>query len=226
LVVMPALHLASLDRESGSIGPEQQAKMRDALVQVVSDLGNEPRRLSRGRSSVLDDTNPGLLLRQHREQLLGRWQGPIVVPPGSILLCVGLGTRADTIAAELLVRALREQHLDGRHVLIDDLENPERPPDAKPESIGVVYLVSAFPSAERDKSQRTIERLQQRFPAARVVPVFLPGVLLPADLPSEAAVAENGVSSFEAAVNLCLGSQSPAVPAGSPEGPSAPGATA
>jgi predicted PurR-regulated permease PerM len=39
LVVMPALHLATLDRENGAISPEQQTKMRDALVQVVSELG-------------------------------------------------------------------------------------------------------------------------------------------------------------------------------------------
>jgi predicted PurR-regulated permease PerM len=216
LVVMPALHLASLDRENGAISPEQQVKMRDALVQVVSDLGNEPRRLSRRPSSVLDDQNPGLLLLQHREQLLGRWQGPIAVPPGSILLCIGLGTRADTIAAELLVRALREQHLDARHVLVEDLDASERPPDAKPESIGAVYLVSAFPTSERDKSQSVIDRLQERYPSARVITVFLPGVLIPADLSSQAAAAENGVSSFEAAVHLCLGreGQSPSAELG------------
>ena len=211
LVVMPALHLASLDRENGAISPEQQVKMRDTLVQVVSELGNEPRRLSQRRSSVLDDQNPGLLLRQHREQLLGKWQGPIVVPPGSILLCVGLGTRADTIAAELLVRALREQHLDARHVLMDDLDASERPPDAKPESIGVVYLVSAFPSSERDKSQGAIDRLQQRFPSGRVVSVFLPGILAPPDL-SPMAV-ENGVNSFEAAIQLCRGRDGATTPA-------------
>jgi predicted PurR-regulated permease PerM len=205
LVVMPALHLASLDRENGAISPEQQAKMRDVFVQVVSDLGNEPRRLLRRRFSLLDDQNPGLILRQHREQLLGRWQGPMVVPPGSILLCIGLGTRADTIAAELLVRALRERDLDARHVLMEDLDARERPPDAKPASIGVVYLVSAFPSAERDKSQIAIDRIRQRFPNGRVVAVFLPGVLIPADLSLHAAVAENGVSSFEAAIQLCLG---------------------
>jgi len=205
MVVLPALHLASLDRENGAISPEQQTKMRDALVQVVSELGNEPRRLSRRPASVLEDQNPGLLLLRHREQLLGRWQGPIAVPPGSILLCVGLGSRADTIAAELLVRALREQRLDARHVLMDDLDSAERPPDAKPESIGAIYLVSAFPSAERDKSQSAIERLKQRFPGGRVITVFLPGVLIPAGLTSPPAAAEDGVNSFEAAVHLCLG---------------------
>jgi len=215
LVLMPALHLGSLDRENGAISPEQQAKIRDVLVQVVSDLGHEPRRLRQRRFSVLDDQNPGLILRQHREQLLGRWQGPVVVPPGSILLCIGLGTRADTIAAELLVRALREQELDARHVLMDDLDAGERPPEANPASIGVVYLVSAFPSPERDNAQDAIARIQQNFSNARVVAVFLPGILIPTDLSLHAAVVENGVSSFEAAVHLCLGQDHPPTPAGS-----------
>lgn len=208
LVLMPALHLVSLDRENGAITPEQQTKMRDVLVQVVSDLSNEPRRLRRPRGSVLDDQNPGLILRQHREQLLGRWQGPIAVPPGSILLCIGLGTRADTIAAELLVRALRERNLDARHVLLEDLDAQDRPPDANPASIGIVYLVSAFPSLERDKSQDVIDRIQRRFPSGRVVAVFLPGVLIPTDLSSQASLADSGVSSFEAAVQLCRGQDS------------------
>jgi predicted PurR-regulated permease PerM len=202
-VLMPALHLVSLDRDNGAITQEQLAKMRNVLVQVVSDLGNEPRRLRRPRLSVLDDQNPGLILRQHREQLLGRWQGPIAVPPGSVLLCIGLATRSDTIAAELLVRALREQDLDARHVLMADVRAGERPPDAKPESIGVVYLVSAFPSLERDDAQTVIDSIQRSFPAVRIVTVFLPGILVPADLSMRADALENGVSSFEAAAQLC-----------------------
>jgi predicted PurR-regulated permease PerM len=138
LVLMPALHLASLDRELGVISQEQQAKMRDALVAVVSTLSNEPSRLRRRQISVLDDQNPGLILREHREQLIGRWQGPMAVAAGSILLCTGLGTRADIIAAELLVRALREQELDARHISIADIQSAEQPPDADPASVGVV----------------------------------------------------------------------------------------
>ena len=79
----------------------------------------------------------------------------------------------------------------------------ERSPDANPASVGVVYLVSAFPSVERDKSQNAIDQIQKHFSNARVVAVFLPGVLIPTDLSLQAAVAGNGVSSFEAAVQLC-----------------------
>jgi predicted PurR-regulated permease PerM len=126
LVLMPALHLGFLDFELGAISRDQQLKIRDLLVALVSALSGEPKRLQRHRLSVLDDEDPGRILRQHREQLTGRWQGPVVVPPGSILLCLGLGSPADTIAAELLVRALREQGLDARHVSMEDLDAQSR----------------------------------------------------------------------------------------------------
>src|SRR5579862_5074929 len=150
LVLMPALHLGFLDFGLGAISRDQQLKIRDLLVAVVSTLSGEPKRLRRHRLSVLDDEDPGCILRQHREQLTGRWQGPVSVARGSILLCLGLGSQADTIAAELLVRALREQELDARHVSMDDLDAQSRPPGADPATIAIAYVVSAFPSAERE----------------------------------------------------------------------------
>jgi len=204
LVLMPALHLAFLDRESGAISHDQQMKMRDVLVSVVSVLSGEPRRLRRHHHTVLDDRNAGLILRQHREQLTGIWQGPVAVPAGSILLCLGLGSRADTIAAELLVRALREQGLDARHVSMEDLDAGVRPPDANPAAIASAYLVSAFPSAEREHSGETADRIQQYFPKARIVSVFLPGVSIQPDLSAQVVNTDSAVSSFVEAVEVVL----------------------
>lgn len=204
LVLLPALHLATLDLEMGVIAPEQQAKLRDTLVAAVSTLSNEPNRMRRRASTVLDDQNPGLILRQHREQLIGHWQGPIAVAPGSILLCMGLGARADTIGAELLVRALREQRLDARHALPEDLDPAGRPPGADQASIGAVFIVSAFPSPERETPELTINRVRQQLPAAKVVAVFASGILLPADLPLQVTTADLAVSTFAAAAQLCL----------------------
>jgi predicted PurR-regulated permease PerM len=207
LVLMPALHLAFLDREAGMISQEQQTQTRDVLVAVVSALSDGPRRVRR-RSTVLDDQNAGLILRNYREQLTGRWQGPLAVPPGSILLCLGLGSRADTIAAELLVRALREQGRDARHVTIADLEAGP-PPGANSTGVGAVYLVSAFPSPEREQSQATDEQVRQRLPNVRVISVFLPGILIPSDLSSHAGTREDVVDSFVQAVRACTQGQQP-----------------
>jgi predicted PurR-regulated permease PerM len=209
LVLMPALHLAFLDRQAGAISQDQQIKMRDLLVAVVSALSGEPSRLRRRRPSVLGDQNAGLILRQHREQLTGRWQGPLAVRPGSILLCLGLGSPADTIAAELLVRALREQGLDGRHVSLEDVDAGSRPPDADPAAVAIAYLVSAFPSTEREHFEQTAERVRQDLPSARVVSVFLPGVSIQPELSPHVGNADYAVSSFVEAVQAGLERQRP-----------------
>jgi predicted PurR-regulated permease PerM len=206
LVLMPALHLAFLDRETGAISHDQQIKMRNLIVAVVSALSGEPRRL---RRSVLEDQNAGLILRQHREQLIGRWQGPVAVPPGSVLLCLGLGSPADTIAAELLVRALREQGLDARHVSLEDIDAGSRPPDADPAAVAIAYVVSAFPSAERQRLEQTAERVHQQLPSARVVSVFLPGVSIHSQPSAHAGGADYAVSSFVEAVQASLTRKQP-----------------
>ena len=210
LVLLPALHLGSLDFDSGAITHDQRIKIRKVLVTVVSALSGEPLRLRRQRPSVLEDQNPGHILRQHREQLTGRWQGPVQVPSGSILLCLGLGSPADTIAAELLVRALREQGLDARHISQEDLEAGSRPPDANPAAIAIAYLVSTFPSEERTHAEQTIDRLRQYLPGAKIVTAFLPGMSVQAQFsPAPVGKADGAVNSFVQAVELCIERQSP-----------------
>src|ERR1700730_1713508 len=204
LVLMPALHLGFLDYELGAISRDQQLKIRDLLVAVVSALSGEPKRLQRHRLSVLDHEDPGRILRQHREQLTGRWQGLVVVPPGSILLCLGLGSPADTIAAELLVRALREQGLDARHVSMEDLDAQSRPPGADPAASAVPHVVRALPSAERERSGQTNDRIRQHLPNARVVSVFLPGISIQKELSPHVGNADHAVNSLVGAVELCL----------------------
>jgi hypothetical protein len=128
----------------------------------------------------------------------------VVVPPGSILLCVGLDSPADTIAAELLVRALREQGLDARHVSMEDLDVESRPPGADPAAIAIAYMVSAFPSAERERSEQTNDRVRRHLPNARVVSVFLPGISIQDELPPRVGNSDHAVSSFVEAAELCL----------------------
>lgn len=204
VVVLPALHFAFLDREAGAISEEQMRRMRNVLVEVVSALGGEPRRLRRRPPSVLDDRNAGLILRQHREQLVGKWQGPLGVPPGSILLCLGLGSRADTIATELLARALREQGLDARHVSMEDLKAGSKLPEADPATIAIAYLVSAFPSAEREHSDETVAQIHQHLPHVRVVAVFHPGITLERESALQVNNTAEAASSFVDAVQLSL----------------------
>jgi predicted PurR-regulated permease PerM len=210
LVLLPALHLARLDLESGAISKEQQMRVRGALVAVIAAIGGDQRRLSRRRlrSSVLDTSTAGRLLRQQREQVSGRWQGPLAVPAGSVIVCVSLGSMADDLAAELLVRILREQKIDARHMSIEDLQSAP-PPDAA-KAVSIVYLVSAFPSEERNNGEAAAEGLRKEFPNACIVAVFLPGMLLQDDEVGAAPTvpgADKSAGSLGHAVQICLDMQ-------------------
>src|ERR1700723_1515173 len=130
LVLMPALHLARIDLMAGAITVDQQAKVRGAMMAVIAAIGGESPKLMRRfrQSSVLDDTTIGRQLCLQREQISGRWQGPLIVPAGSVVVCVGLGSMADDLATELLVRILRDQKIDARHMSLEDM-NTAPPPE-------------------------------------------------------------------------------------------------
>jgi predicted PurR-regulated permease PerM len=211
LVLLPALHLARLDQMSGTISNEQQMRVRAAMVAVIAAIGGEHRRPSRRRlrSSVLDKSTAGRWLRQQREQVSGRWQGPLAVPAGSVIVCVSLGSIADDLAAELLVRILREQKIDARHMSVEDLA--AAPPPNAAEAVSIVYVVSAFPSEERSRGESTAEKLRQQFSSACIVAVFLPGMLLQDDeagVGTELEGADKSAGSLGHAVQICLDMQS------------------
>jgi hypothetical protein len=205
IVLIPALHLGLLDYEIGAVGAEQQITIRNVIVTVVSTLGAEKRRRPlRPRLSVLDQSSAGQLLRRQREQLTGKWQGPLAVPPGSVMLCFGLGSTADDLAAELLVRILRDQDLDARHFALGDEQlDGELPPGATRDAVAIIYLVSAFPSAEREHASVVAEGVRQRIPDTPIVNVFLPGVSAQPE-PAPVGPADHVVTSFVQALQISL----------------------
>ena len=122
-VMIPALHLARLDADAGATTGDQQLKIRRVITNVAAALsGNSLKRLHRHRGAVLEEVNPGRWLRQKREQLTGKWQGPLGVPQGSIVICMALGSPADELATELLVRLLCGEKIDGRHFSPADID--------------------------------------------------------------------------------------------------------
>jgi len=207
VVLMPAVYLASLDFIAGTIDRDQQIRVRDTMLSLFATLSNEPlRRSRRRRSSVLDNVNLARALREQRERASGRWQGPIDVPPGSVTLCVGLGTGGDELATEILVRILRNHRVDARHVLPDDLQSPP-PASASPDSVAIVYVVSAFRSEERKYGADIIATLRARLPQAWICAVLIPGLL--AAIPErnadiDSAGVDASVSTFSEAESLCL----------------------
>jgi predicted PurR-regulated permease PerM len=210
LVLLPALHLARLDLESGTISKEQQMRVRAAMVAVIAAIGGDQRRLSRRRlrTSVLDKSTAGRLLRQQREKVSGQWQGPLEVPAGSVVVCVSMGSISDDLAAELLVRILREQKIDARHMSVEDMD--AAPPPNAAEAVSIVYVVSAFPSEERSGAEAAAEKLRKEFPHACIVAVLLPGMLLQEDEvgagPSLRG-ADKSAGSLGHAMQICLDMQ-------------------
>src|ERR1700722_18652297 len=205
LVLMPALHLARVDVLAGAINDEQQTKVRNAIVAVIGAIAEQRRWLPRRQrqSSVLDSSNIGRLLRQQREQISGRWQGPLQVPAGSVMVCVGLGSMADDLATELLVRILREQKIDARHMSLEDMA--AAPPPEAAAAVSMVYVVSAFPSEERSRGEATAAEMRRQFPRACVVAVLLPGMLLQQDMRDDTVrAADKSATSLGHAVQLCL----------------------
>jgi predicted PurR-regulated permease PerM len=210
LVLMPAMHLARLDLQAGAIDEEQQRKVRGAVVAVIAALGREPHKIPRRnlRPSVLAQSTAGRQLRQQRELLSGRWQGPLSVPPGSVMLCVGLGSMPDELATELLVRILRDQKIDARHLSLEDMSSAEPPPNAAA-LVSMVYLVSAFPSEERERGDAAAQEMRRRFPEACIVAVFLPGMLLQEETGGEldgqkVRGVDKSASSLGHAVQICM----------------------
>jgi predicted PurR-regulated permease PerM len=214
LVLVPALHLALLydGRGGGTLPPsptnsrdENRIRVRKVVVTVIAAIdGSNGNRLQwRNRGSVLDHLTAGQRLRQQREQLSGRWQGPLQVPPGTVMVCVGLGAPADDLVTELLVRVLRHENIDGRHFSLTDAD-AGLPPGADPDAVSIVYLVSAFPSPERERAEGAVQRVRQLLPRAHVVKVFFPCMSeIPGPLDGVGG-ADQIASSFVQATQICV----------------------
>jgi hypothetical protein len=204
-VVMPALHLAMYDLERSMISTDQQLKVRQTVVAVIGGLDGSRPRLARRRDavSVLDQMSAGRLLRQQREQLSGPWQGPMAVPLGSVMICLSLGAILDDLAAELLVRALRDKKLDARHVSLEDLGRT-LPPETTAGGVSLVYVVSAAPDERRKGAEAAAEQARQRFPGAHLVGLLLPGLILQAE-PAIDTIrgADDSAASFVEAMQIC-----------------------
>jgi predicted PurR-regulated permease PerM len=201
VIVLPALQLAGRDFERGLITPEQSQLLQRVIVQVIGALEAQPRqrRSLRRQRTVLDMSNPGLALRQQREAAVGPWQGPIVVPAGTLNLCVGQGGIGDELLTELLARALRDAGLDARHVSCLDLDKP--PPGASADSVAHVFVQG---QATPVSTKALMATMREAFPHARIVLVYHPDLVSGhcEEMPEGLGCAR--VLSFSAAVELVL----------------------
>ena len=172
-VLVPAFHLAIADFSQRDITHAEQIKVNNTIVSVLTGLdGKRNWWRPAPHISVLEGTTAARKLRDLRERQIGRWQGPLDVPAGTVVLAIGSGTLVDELAAEVLVRVLRAQKLDGRHLALADLEAAPVPGEARHEAIAVVCLVSVVSSAQQAPSA-PLAKLRQDLPGAKVLLLYL-----------------------------------------------------
>src|SRR5207248_2078360 len=99
---------------------------------------------------------------------------------------------------ELLVRILRNQDIDARHLSLDDLgQGP--PPGASASSIAMLFVVSAYPGDEWDRIAERLPELRERLPEAVFVGLLSDGEFAPADEAMDVVVHSFEAASAEAA---------------------------
>ena len=181
-ILMPALQLAGADLAKHSITPEQQARVKSTVATVIEALGADACRPSwrNRRGSVLDDNSVGTHLRLQRERAMGKWQGPLAVAPGTVVLAIGLGSMRDDLVTELLVRILRTQDIDARHISLQDFGNGP-PPGATADGVAMLFVVSANPVEEWALIAEQLPQLRERFASAAFVALLADGEFAPAD---------------------------------------------
>jgi predicted PurR-regulated permease PerM len=194
-ILMPAMRLAGADLVKHSITPQQQAMVKSTVARVVESLGTDACRPSwrSRRGSVLDADSIGVHLRHQRERAIGKHQGPLAVPPGSVALCIGLGSVRDDLVTELLVRILRTQDVDARHLSLEDLDNAP-PPGSSADAVAMLFIVTANPADEWARLESVLPALRARFTSA----VFA-GLLSDGEFPAADEALDLVVNSFEEA---------------------------
>lgn len=207
-VLLPALQLAQTDLAQKAISPEQLVKARTAVIRVIESLGREapsqPR--WRRRTSVLDDDNLAHYLRQQRENVAGRWQGPLAVAPGSIVLCIGSGNRYDDVATEILVRILRDLRIDARHVSMQDVEDfqAEDHPEATPNAVSMIHIVNAAGAGGWISGEAVAREIRKRFAEVVITAVLLPHLLETQEPSQLGADIDRVAQSFEQAAQFTI----------------------
>jgi predicted PurR-regulated permease PerM len=204
-VLMPALHLASFDLRDKTITPEERQKVAGAVMSVIEALSGNPKWWrKKKKSSALAGVGIGRQLRESRILSSGEWQGSFDVPPGSVVLNISLGTQYNELATEIMVRIMREQKIDARSMAFEDLD-AELPPEAMPELVSIVCIVSADPFHEQEIMDRAITRMRAELPHCKQFAVLLPSPFENADLRSvHVAKADHVSRSFDDALQTCL----------------------
>lgn len=201
-VLLPGLALGVDEFDAGKIATAQQNNIRSsiaALATIIPAAGSGLKWPRRKRTAGSDD-NVGAHLRQLRQTHLGRWQGSLDVPEGSVVLCAGLPTERDDLLNELFVLALREAGVDARSA---SPENRDERPEGADKLVAMVFL--SYPLAPMlAQWQEMARQLRANLPHAMLITLRL---LSEGEDSKEAVVARSVdmiLHSFEEGVEFAL----------------------
>ena len=116
---------------------------------------------------------------------------------------MALGSPADDLATEMLVRMLRSERIDARHFSAAEID-AGLPPGADPDGVAIVFLVSAFPSPGRERAGSINQQLRGLLPQANVIKVFYAGVTAPSESSNGTGDPESTVNSIGQAIEICM----------------------
>jgi len=204
-VLMPAMFLALSDFEQRAITDDERIKVNHVIASLLISFAGYRRW---ARTSVLQGETLASRLRQQRETTSGRWQGPLDVPAGSIVLVIAVGGEMDELAAEVFVLALRARNIDARRISIAEL-SPTPVHGASADIVSLLWLVSANQSGDgRVVSVATAAAAQMPadFAKDKIMALCLssPYVRSEADAPS-APDWPPVFHGFQAAIESCMG---------------------
>ncbi len=183
VVLLPALQLGRTDWASGEITSRQYAALRFAIVNVLSDLDGAPhdRPSVATRPTVAEAILTGSLLRRRTtfadrgpDADRGRDAGS---PPRArpIVLCVGMGLPADELAAELLVRILRDSRIDARQIRDEGDLDALHVYGIATTSVDAVCLVTMTAPEAPEHGVELAKIVRSQLPHVRTLGLLLPG---------------------------------------------------
>lgn len=174
-ILLPAASLAGADHQAGRLHEPQLRALRQSMIGLVESLTGgqgEPRARRRRPPATLENANVGAHLRLAREARLGRWQGPEHPLAGSVVLCASLARERDEFAAELLVRALSDLHIDARSTTVPRQPDPRESESQLAQLISTVFVT--YPEADALAQWReACKELRARLPRAILATIRL-----------------------------------------------------
>lgn len=157
-VIVPALHLAELDRHRGRLENDRLAAIYQAVREIIEDL-QERKRETPASQAAADDgtTNPAAAVSSPPA-------------PAILVLCLPARDEADEIVARMLAGVLSETGIDCRclsvNMLVSEMLDEVAASDAK------IACISAVPPEAMAKTRYLCKRLKARLPRVKLVVGF------------------------------------------------------